>query len=258
MRVRGEIHQSPPRISEPRLRKVAAVFRPRVSAHPVDVDPHGFQGAAFLAPPRGREATMHISIARYAGAAGKIGAAAPKVQQGFVPLLKNQPGFLGYAAFASEQGDIVALHLWENADALANSFPKIREWVTGNLTGFEQPTERFHGEVGPHAIVEPQSGGQGQSLYCMVRKTENLPSVAVLRPVIEETLAAIQKLPGFRGGYFQRSADDQTRGASVTFYDTREQANSAHEAALAIMHKYQPDVAVRVAASGQTAVLAMG
>jgi hypothetical protein len=45
---------------------------------------------------------MYISIARYAGIAGTIGEAAPKVQQGLVPLLKGQPGFHGYANFASE------------------------------------------------------------------------------------------------------------------------------------------------------------
>jgi heme-degrading monooxygenase HmoA len=200
---------------------------------------------------------MYINISRYAVAAGRIKEAAPKVQQGFVPLLKSQHGFLGYAAFASEQGDIVAVTIWENADGMKNSREKIRDWVTGNLTGFDEPTERFHGEVGPHAVVAPQNGDEGHSLYCMVRKTENLPPVSVLRPVIEETLEAIQKLPGFRGGYFQRSAEDQTRGASVTFYDTREHANSAHEAALAIMRRHRPDVAVRVAASGTTAVLAM-
>ena len=56
-------------------------------------------------------------------------------------MLKGQQGFHGYAAaFASEQGDIVALHIWENADALENSREKIREWVTSNLTGFEEPT----------------------------------------------------------------------------------------------------------------------
>ena len=52
---------------------------------------------------------MHLIITRYAGTAGEIGAAAPKVQQGFVPMLKGQPGFQGYAAFASEQGDIIAV-----------------------------------------------------------------------------------------------------------------------------------------------------
>jgi hypothetical protein len=52
---------------------------------------------------------MHITLSRYAGAAGKMREAASKVQQGFVPMLKAQQGFDGYAAFASEQGDIVAI-----------------------------------------------------------------------------------------------------------------------------------------------------
>jgi hypothetical protein len=107
---------------------------------------------------------MYINISRYAGAAGRIGEAAPKVQQGFVPMLRGQRGFHGYAAFASDQGDIVAVTIWENADALANSREKIPSWVTGNLKGFDKPTERFHGEVGQHAFAAPQNGGQGQSL----------------------------------------------------------------------------------------------
>jgi hypothetical protein len=200
---------------------------------------------------------MHISIARYAGAAGKIGEAAPKVQKGFVPLLKGQPGFLGYAAFASEQGDIIALHLWESADTLANSRGEMTEWVRTNLAGFEEPTERFNGTLGPHAIVAPQSGGQGQSLYCMVRKSENIPGPDIMVPVVKEIMATTQKATGFRGAYFARSADDQTRGASVLFFDNRDHAAAAHEAGLAIMHKHLPNVTVRVAASGQTAILAM-
>ncbi len=200
---------------------------------------------------------MYINISRYAGAAGKIGEAAPKVQQGFVPMLKGQPGFLGYAAFASEQGDIVALHIWENADALTNSRDKIRGWVQSNLTGFDEPTERFTAEVGLHAIAEPQSGGPSQSLYCMVRKAENLPSQDINRPITEALLATIQKTPGFRGVYFARSADDPTRGASVLFCDTREHAAAAHEASLAVRRERRPQSPVRVAASGMTAGVAM-
>src|SRR3954447_1354021 len=192
---------------------------------------------------------MYINMSRYAGMAGKIGEAAPKVQQGFIPMLKGQRGFLGYAAFASEQGDIVALTIWENADALANSRGKVRDWVSGNLLSFSEPTERFHGEVGPHAIVAAQSGGQGQSLYCMVRKADSLPSTENQRPIIEETLAVVQKVSGFRGGYWLRSADDPSRGASILFFDNREHAVAAHEAALAVMHKHQPNITVRVAAS---------
>ena len=200
---------------------------------------------------------MHVTITRYAGMAGKIGAAAPKVQQGFVPVLKGQQGFLGYAAFASEQGDIVACAIWESAGAAAKSRDDVRGWVRRNLAGFMEPTERFSGPVGPHAIVSPQSGGQGQSLYCMVRKAENLPPSEVQRPVVEEMLAAVRKVAGFRGAYWLRSEDDPTRGASVLFCDTREHAAAAHDAALAVVRERQPNVAVRVAASGTTAVLAM-
>ena len=200
---------------------------------------------------------MYININRYAGAAGKIGAAAPKSQQGFVPILRGQPGFLGYANFATEQGDIVALHLWEDADALANSREKIRSWVSANMPDFAEPTERFNGTIGPHGIAAPQSGGPGQSLYCMVRKAENLPPSEVQRPVVEAMLAAVRKVPGFRGAYWLRSEDDPTRGASVLFCDAQEHAAAAHEAALAVVRERQPNVAVRVAASGTTAVLAM-
>jgi hypothetical protein len=54
-----------------------------------------------------------------------------------------------------------------------------------------------------------------------------------------------------------RSDDDPTRGASVLFCDTRESAAAAHEASLAIMRERRPESPVRVAASGETSVLAM-
>jgi heme-degrading monooxygenase HmoA len=200
---------------------------------------------------------MHVTITRYAGRAGKIGEAAPKVQQGFVPMLKGRPGFQGYAAFASEQGDIIACTIWASAEAAAHSRDEVRGWVRRNLPGFMEPTERFSGPVGPHAIVSPQSGGPDQSLYCMVRKAENLPPSGVQRPVVEAMLAAVRKVPGFRGAYWLRSEDDPTRGASVLFCDTREHAAAVHEATLAIMRQSQPHVIVRVAGSGKTSVLAM-
>jgi hypothetical protein len=200
---------------------------------------------------------MHVTISRYAGAAGRIGEAAPKVQQGFVPMLNGQQGFLVYAAFASEQGDIVAILIWERAAAAASSRDKIRGWVQGNLTGFDEPTERFSGDVGLHTILAPPSGGQDQPLYCMVRTVENLASNDMNRPITEAVLAAAQKQPGFRGAYFARSDDDPTRGASVLFYDNRENAAAAHDVSLPIVRERRPESPIRVAASGMTSVLAM-
>ena len=102
---------------------------------------------------------MYLNISHYAGMADKIGEGAAKTQQGLVPLLRSQPGFLGYAAFASEQGDGISLHIWENADALNQSRDKIRTWVQANSAAFLDPTKRFHGEVTHHALTAPQSGG---------------------------------------------------------------------------------------------------
>jgi hypothetical protein len=44
----------------------------------------------------------------------------------------------------------------------------------------------------------------------------------------------------------------------VLFCDTKEQANAVHEATATTAGKDQPDILLRVAASGYTAVLAMG
>ena len=200
---------------------------------------------------------MHITLSRYAGAAGKVGEAAPKVQQGLVPLLKGCGGFLGYAALASEQGDVVSCTIWESAAAAAGSRGKIRGWVRGNLKGFEEPTERFSGTVGMHSVVSPQSGGLGQSLHCLVRKSEGVPTDGSQRQNVEEMLAAARTSPGFRGAYFARSDDDPSRGAAILFCDTQEHAAAVHEATMAISRRNRPDIAVRVAASGKTAVLAM-
>jgi heme-degrading monooxygenase HmoA len=200
---------------------------------------------------------MFITINRYAGAGGLAAEAAPSGQQGLVPLLQAQPGFLGYAALRSEQGDIVSVALWETADAAANSREKIREWVLANVAGLNEPDERFQGEVAVHAMAEPQSGQLGQPLYCLIRKAENLPDAEVSRPVVENMLAACQKVPGFRGGYWSKSVDDPTRGASVLLYDSREYAQAAHEVTSAIAQQGHPQVTVRVVASGETVVLAM-
>ena len=200
---------------------------------------------------------MYISIARYAGMAGKIATAAPKVQRGLVPMLKDQPGFLGYAALASEQGDVVTIGIWMDAAAMTSARPKIGAWVTANLTGFDEPTERVHGAVGTHVIAEPQSGGQGQSLYCLIRKAEGLSAKALQDEARDAMVATAKQAPGFRGIYYVRSVENPSQGTSVLLCDTREHAAAIHETTSDISMRRQPHVNVRVAASGQTAVLAM-
>lgn len=201
---------------------------------------------------------MHIAIIRYVGAAGKIEEFLPAVRQQFVPLLKACKGFLGYATMPSEQGDIVGFLIWESAEAVLSSSAEIRGWVQTNLKGLDEPAERFFGTVAMHSVVAPQSSGSGQPLYCLIRKSEEIPTDGSMRQNVEEMLAAAEKLPGFRGMYFARSYDDPTRGAAVLFCDTKEEAMAVHETTLAISRRNLPNVRPRVAASGQTAILATG
>jgi hypothetical protein len=108
-----------------------------------------------------------------------------------------------------------------------------------------------------HAIVEPQSGGKGSSLYCMVAKTENVPPIGITRPATEEMLATLKRMPGFRGAYFARSQDDPTRSGAVMLCDTREHAMEAHHSNQSILRKHGSDISPRIVASGETMVLAM-
>jgi quinol monooxygenase YgiN len=200
---------------------------------------------------------MDLNISRYASIAEKIGEAAAKTQQGLVPLLKGQPGCLGYAALASEQGDGISLHVWENADALARSRDKIRTSVQANSAAFLNPDERFHGAVTQHALAAPQSGGQGQSLYCMIRQPDNVPAGAGEARLRQDPTDAVRKVAGFCGIYFLRNQEDMSRAVSVLFCDNHEHAMAAHQAALAATDRNDRQITVRVAASGQTAVLGM-
>ena len=47
---------------------------------------------------------MYVAVRKYIGKGGLIDKLAPPVRDGLVPLLRHAPGFMGYCAFASEDG----------------------------------------------------------------------------------------------------------------------------------------------------------
>ena len=119
---------------------------------------------------------MHVILRRFAGAAAQAEEATRRAQQGLVPLLKKQQGFLGYAALASEQGDFVTFSIYEDAAAARRASEEVRGWARECGVLPQTSTETFRGAVWRHALVEPKSGGADQSLYCMIRETENAPA----------------------------------------------------------------------------------
>jgi heme-degrading monooxygenase HmoA len=198
---------------------------------------------------------MHVILSRYAGLAPRVGEAAPKVEQGFVPLLKGCPGFRGYAALASEQGDILSISIWEDAASAAASRDRIRGWVRENLRGIapEEPTERSAGDAMLHAAAQPRGGDQ--PLHCVVRRYEGAPAEEQTRSIAEGVIAKYRQAEGFRGIYVVRDPQSASRLTSVAFFDSRESAERLfREVAQAAM---PPGMTQKVVASGETAVLAM-
>jgi hypothetical protein len=184
---------------------------------------------------------MYVVINRYAGAASRTDAALPKVRAEFVPLLQGCDGFLGYATFPTEEGDVIACLFWEHGEAAASSRDKIGGWVRDHLEGFEEPTDR----------------GPEQPFFCLVRTSAGIPTDGSQRLNAEAMRDAAKAMPGFRGMYFARSDADPVRGAAVLFCDTEEQAIAVDEATRAISARNQPKVELSIMAAGQTAILAM-
>ena len=200
---------------------------------------------------------MHVILSRYAGLASRIEEAAPKVEQGFVPLIRGCPGFRGYAALASEQGDIWAVTVWEDAAAAAASRDKIRGWVRDNLRGIapEEPTERSAGDVMLHVEAQARGGGGDRPLHCVVRRYEGAPPEERIRPIAKGVIAKYRQAEGFRGIYVVRDPQDASRLTSVALFDSRE---SAERLFREVTQAAMPEgMSQKVLASGQTAVLAM-
>src|SRR4051794_34318632 len=110
---------------------------------------------------------MHVILRCYKGAADRMTQAAPKAQQGLVPLLRGHEGFHGYAAIASEQGDILSCSVFDDAAQAQRSNEQVHGWVQQSLKDImpEAPPAVNAGDVMLHALAGPRGGGEDQPLY---------------------------------------------------------------------------------------------
>jgi hypothetical protein len=111
---------------------------------------------------------MYLTIRKYAGKGGLIGRLAPPVRDGLVPLLRQAPGSKGYGAFASEDGHVVSVSVFDDREAAVRANEQVREWVGANLRDMlPDPPEVLAGEALLHEEAQLQSGGQG--MFATVR-----------------------------------------------------------------------------------------
>ncbi len=178
---------------------------------------------------------MYVTIRRYAGKGGLMDRLAPPVRDGLVPLLKQAPGFRGYCAFASEDGHVVSVSVFDHRDTATRATDQVRGWVRSNLRDLlPDPPEVLAGEALLHKEAQLQSGGP--AMFAAVRAWDGVgPKDEVLPTVREHVFPVITGAPGFRGYYTFLDEREASRGVSASLFDTREHAMAAQERVVAAM-----------------------
>ena len=170
---------------------------------------------------------MYITIRRYADKGGLMDRIVQPVREGLVPLLKRAPGFKGYCAFASEDGHVVSVSVFDDREAAARANEQVRGWVVSNL-GDLLPNlpEVSGGEALLHEVSRLQGGGA--EMFAAVRRYDGIGSVEeATRLTREHVMPVLSGAPGFRGYYAVSDEGDPGRAVSVTLFDTRENAMTA-------------------------------
>lgn len=171
---------------------------------------------------------MHATIRRYRGGGAKAAQVTPKVTQGLLPTLRQAPGFVAYCAYASEDGDISSISLFETREASESMAAKAREWVQANLRELlPNAPEIEQGEVMNQDLAPLGAGGGGEGqIFVRLNRYRGLgaPAAEVRRRAEQEVMPPMRAARGFRG-YFNFVADrDPGLGIAASFWQSREAA----------------------------------
>lgn len=95
---------------------------------------------------------MHVSIRRYGLLTREpVKQVLQGVREGFIPIVKDQPGFLAYYALDSGGGTLTSISIFEHRAGAEKSNKMAEDWIGKNLMN-TLPTspEIIVGEVGAH------------------------------------------------------------------------------------------------------------
>ena len=75
------------------------------------------------------------------------------IREGFIPIIKNAPGFLAYYALESGNGTLTSISIFEHRAGAERSNKLAEDWV-GRILSSALPTspEIIVGEVGAHEL----------------------------------------------------------------------------------------------------------
>ena len=103
---------------------------------------------------------MYVAVRRYQTEPGSIDELARRAQQGFVPLMRQVPGFVAYYGVDAGNNVIVTISIFQDQAGAEESNRRAADWVKQNLAELVQgPPEITAGEVrwGFGSIMLPSS-----------------------------------------------------------------------------------------------------
>jgi hypothetical protein len=94
-----------------------------------------------------KEHRVYAAIRRYHTDPDSIDEVVRQVNEGFVPLISDMPGFVAYIALNAGQGEYGTVSVFEDQDSAEESNRAAEEWVKENLSGLLPAPEFAAGEV---------------------------------------------------------------------------------------------------------------
>lgn len=94
---------------------------------------------------------MYASIRRYNMEPGSVDELMRRVNEGFVPIISQAPGFMAYYAVNGGGGVVASISVFETQAGAEESNRIAADWVRRNLASLlPMPPEITAGEVGVH------------------------------------------------------------------------------------------------------------
>lgn len=95
---------------------------------------------------------MYAAIRRYQGDPGSVDEVVQRANEGFVPIIKEAPGFVAYYLVDGGGGTVTTVSVFEDQAGAEESNRLAADWIGQNLASLlPNPPEITAGEVGVHA-----------------------------------------------------------------------------------------------------------
>jgi len=96
---------------------------------------------------------MHIAIRHYQTDPGSVAEVMRQIDEGFLPIIKDAPGFLAYYALEAGDGEIATVSFFDDRAGAEESIRMAADFVRENLAALlPNPPVIIAGEVGAHEL----------------------------------------------------------------------------------------------------------